>query len=130
MISLLCLAAASLVGNISLPNTLQSNEAKLPIVEFMNQNFNLFVNKYNESDVLKGRCPSLKEAYDILSIPLIGIVYEEHDMIEANNKGMPIYMNKKENIYRCFDRIVKRLEGQEIPFQKNKRKPLLERLFR
>lgn len=36
MISLLCLAAASLVGNISLPNTLQSNEAKLPIVEFMN----------------------------------------------------------------------------------------------
>ena len=48
MISLLCLAAASLVGNISLPNTLQSNEAKLPIVEFMNQNFNLFVNKYNE----------------------------------------------------------------------------------
>ena len=51
-------------------------------------------------------------------------------MIEANNKGMPIYMNKKENIYRCFDRIVKRLEGQEIPFQKNKRKPLLERLFR
>ena len=65
-----------------------------------------------------------------MSIPLIGIVYEEHDMIEANNKGMPIYMNKKENIYRCFDRIVKRLEGQEIPFQKNKRKPLLERLFR
>lgn len=90
----------------------------------------MLVNKYNESDVLKGRCPSLKEAYDILSIPVIGIVYEEHDMIEANNKGMPIYMNKKENIYRCFDRIVKRLEGQEIPFQKNKRKPLLERLFR
>ena len=38
-------------------------------------------------------------------------------------------MNKKENLYRCFDRIVKRLEGQEVPFQKNKRKALLERLF-
>ena len=89
----------------------------------------MLVNKYNETDVFKGRCPSLKEAYDILSIPLIGIVFDEHDVIEANNKGIPIYMNKKENLYRCFDRIVKRLEGQEVPFQKNKRKALLERLF-
>ena len=89
----------------------------------------MIVNKYNDIDVQKGRCPSLKEAYDILSVPLLGIVYEEHDMIEANNKGMPIYMNKKANLYHCFDRIVKRLEGQEIPFQKNKRKPLIERIF-
>lgn len=89
----------------------------------------MLVNKYNDMDIQKGRCPSLKEAYDILSIPMIGLVYDEHDMVEANNKGLPIYMNKKENIYQCFDRIVKRLEGAEVPFQKNKRKPLLERLF-
>lgn len=90
----------------------------------------MIVNKYNDTDVQKGRCPSLKDAYDILSVGLLGIVYEEHDMIEANNKGMPIYMNKKANLYHCFDRIVKRLEGQEIPFQKNKRKPFIERIFR
>lgn len=29
----------------------------------------------------------------------------------------------------CFSRIVKRLEGVEVPFQKNKKKPLLERIF-
>ena len=90
----------------------------------------MVVNKYSEEDINKGRCLQLRDAYDILSIPLLGIVYDDHVMIEANNKGMPIYMNKSENITRCFDRIVKRLEGQEVPFQKNKRKPLLERIFR
>lgn len=90
----------------------------------------MLVNKYNEEDIHKGRCLSLKDAYDILSIPLLGIVYDDHMMIESNNKGMPVYMNKTVSLSLCFDRIVKRLEGQEVPFQKNKRKALLERIFR
>lgn len=48
MIGLLCLAAASLVGNIGVTSTLQSSNLRTPIVEFMTQNFNAFVNKYNE----------------------------------------------------------------------------------
>ncbi len=90
----------------------------------------MLVNKYSEEDIIKKRSLDLKEAYDILSIPLIGIVYDDHIMIEANNKGMPVYMNKNDNITGCFQRIVKRLEGMEVPFQKKKRKPLLERIFR
>ncbi len=90
----------------------------------------MLVNKYSEEDIIKKRSLDLKEAYDILSIPLIGIVYDDHIMIEANNKGMPVYMNKNDNITGCFQRIVKRLEGIEVPFQKKKRKPLLERIFR
>lgn len=90
----------------------------------------MLVNKYNEEDIHKGRCLSLKEAYDILSIPLIGIVYDDHLMLEANNKGMPVYMNKTIPLYTCFDRIIKRLNGQNIPFQKYKRKALFERIFK
>ncbi len=92
-------------------------------------NLKMIVNKYSEEDIHKGRSLSLKDAYDILSIPLLGIVYDDHVMIEANNKGKPIYMNKNESLYGCFDRIVKRLDGQEVPFRKNKRKPLFERIF-
>lgn len=90
----------------------------------------MLVNKYNDDDIHKGRCLTLKDAYDILSIPLLGIVYDDHFMIEANNKGMPVYMNKTLSISQCFDRIVKRLQGIEVPFQKNKKKPLLERIFK
>lgn len=90
----------------------------------------MIVNKYNDDDVHKGRSLTLKDAYDILSIPLLGIVYDDHQMIESNNKGMPIYMNQHSYMSECFNRIVDRLEGKEVPFLKNKKKPLLERIFK
>ena len=93
-------------------------------------NLHMIVNKYNEDDVHKGRCLTLKDAHDILSIPLLGIVYDDHSMIEANNKGLPIYINNHSHMVGCFDRIVRRLEGEEVAFQKNKKKPLFERIFR
>ena len=89
----------------------------------------MLVNKFNEDDIHKGRSLTLKDAYDILSIPLLGIVYDDHSMIEANNKGMPIYMNQHHYMSGCFDRIVKRLDGVEVPFQKYKKKPFIERIF-
>lgn len=89
----------------------------------------MIVNKYNDEDIRKGRSLSLRDAHDILSIPLLGIVYDDHDMIEANNKGLPVYF-QQDQLSDCFTRIVKRLEGQEVPFQKYRKKALLERLFR
>ena len=93
-------------------------------------NLHMIVNKYNEDDIHKGRCLSLKDAHDILSIPLLGIVYDDHLMIESHNKGVPVYLNSKSYMCGCFNRIVKRLEGQDIPFVKNKKKALLERIFK
>ncbi len=93
-------------------------------------NLHMLVNKYNDEDIHKGRSLTLKDAYDILSIPLIGVVYDDHTMIEANNKGMPIYLNQGQATAKCFDRIIKRLEGQEVPFQTNKKKSFLERILR
>lgn len=48
MTGLLCLAVASLVGNVGIAMTSQANSFKTPIVDFMFQNFNTFVDKYNE----------------------------------------------------------------------------------
>lgn len=90
----------------------------------------MIVNKYNEDDIQKGRSLTLKDAYDILSIPLLGIVYDDHQMIEANNKGNPITLNESSYVTHCFERIVKRLEGQDVAFPKYRKKPLFERLFR
>lgn len=89
----------------------------------------MIVNKFNEEDIHRGRSLTLKDAYDILSIPLYGIVYDDHQVIEANNKGMPIYTTKNSQVSKCFSRIVQRIQGVEVPFQKSKKKPLLERIF-
>lgn len=89
----------------------------------------MLVNKYNEEDIRKGRSLSLKDAYDILSVPLLGIVYDDHQMIESNNKGMPVYTDQNLAISKCFTRIVQRLEGQEVPFVKNYKKTFFEKIF-
>lgn len=90
----------------------------------------MLVNKYNQDDVQKGRSLSIKEAYEILSIPLIGIVYEDHEVIESHNKGLPLYLNENSMIHDSFSRIVKRLNGEEVPFAKMRKRPLFERLFK
>lgn len=92
-------------------------------------NLHMLVNKYNDEDIHKGRSLTLKDAYDILSIPLLGIVYDDHQMIEANNKGMPVYLDQSQDVSKCFYRIIQRLQGIEVPFVKNRKKPLFERIF-
>lgn len=93
-------------------------------------NLHMLVNKYNDEDVLRQRSLTLKDAYDILSIPMLGIVYDDHVMLEANNKGRPAYLNQSSPLAQCFDRIAMRIEGKEVPFQKNRKKSMLQRLFR
>jgi len=90
----------------------------------------MLVNKYNQEDVQKGRSLSIKEAYEVLSIPLLGIVYEDHEVIESHNKGLPLYLNENSMIHDCFSRIVRRLNGEEVPFAKMRKRPLFERLFK
>ena len=48
MLSLLCLAAASLVSNVGPCSNIDDNYLSIPLVEFMSSNFDTFVNKYNE----------------------------------------------------------------------------------
>lgn len=93
-------------------------------------NLHMLVNKYNYEDVQKGKSLSIKDAYEVLSIPLIGIIYEDHDVIESHNKGIPLYLNEQSLTHVCFDKIAQRLNGEDIPFTKAKKRPLFERLFK
>ena len=92
-------------------------------------NIKMIVNKYNNDDVEKGRCMLLKEAYDILSVPLLGIVYDDHCIIESNNTGKPISLNKSDEIAQCFHRISLRLDGQEVPFKKQRKIKFIKKIF-
>ncbi len=89
----------------------------------------MIINKYNEEDIRKGRSVSLKEAYDILSIPLLGLVFDDHAVLESNNRGIPLSHENNNEIALCFKRIVQRLEGEPVPFVKNKKRKLLNKLF-
>ena len=93
------------------------------------QDLKLIINKVNLDDIEDGKSLTIDDALDILSLPLLGIVYEDHEMIEANNKGRPVYLLKGHLLHDCFDNIAHRLLGHKRAFTKCKRRGLLSRIF-
>ena len=93
------------------------------------QDLKLIINKVNLDDIEDGKSLTIDDALDILSLPLLGIVYEDHEMIEANNKGRPVYLLKGHLLHDCFDNIAHRLLGHKRAFAKCKRRGLLSRIF-
>ncbi len=93
-------------------------------------NISMLINKVNMDDIGKQRSLSIEDAKDILSLPLLGIIFEDHLMIEANNKGVPLFMNHDSVIKQCFMNIVGRIEGKSIPFTTIKKTTFLKKLLK
>ncbi|MGN1181739.1 MAG: septum site-determining protein MinD, partial [Faecalibacillus sp.] len=87
------------------------------------------INRVNVEDIEIGRSLTIEDAKEILSLPILGIVYDDHEMIEANNRGRPIYLEKGHLLYHCFQNISLRILGQDKPFTKYKKRSLLSRIF-
>lgn len=91
-------------------------------------NISMVINKLNNEDLELGRCVAIDEAIEILSLPLLGLVYDDHAMIEANNKGCPIFF-KDHELQLCFLNIAKRVLGQQVPYYRKKKKSVIRRMF-
>jgi len=89
----------------------------------------MIINRVNIRNIEEDKSLSIEDARDILSIPLLGIVYESNDMIEANNKGVPISLQKSSILEKCFQNIAKRINGENVPYIKIKKKNLLHKIF-
>ena len=94
-----------------------------------NEAINMIINKVNVDDIEGARSLTVEDAQEILSLPLLGIVYDSHDMIEANNRGVPIFLNNQHLLHSCFVNISKRILGQQVPYAKYKKKSLIRRFF-
>lgn len=92
------------------------------------QSIQMVVNKVNNDDLQLGRCVTVDEAVEIISLPVLGLVYDDHAMIEANNRGYPIYL-KDHELQLCFLNIAKRLLGNEVPYYRKKKKSVIRRMF-
>lgn len=91
-------------------------------------NIQLIINKVNPKYIEKGISVSLREALSFLSVDLLGVVYEDEDMIRSNNKGFAA-VNEKNVIYECFASMASRLEGKRSELPKYRGKSLMQRLF-
>ena len=71
---------------------------------------------------------SVSDVLEVLSVPLLGIVYEDEDIIRSNNKGIPLVLNNKSIINKCYSNICKRLNGENIKLAKYKTN-IFDKLF-
>lgn len=88
----------------------------------------LVMNKVNLKKIDADITISINDVVDLLNIPLLGVIYEDESIIKSNNSGIPLIMDKKNIINKCYYNISKRLTGQDVKLAKYKRS-LLEKLF-
>ena len=89
----------------------------------------MVINKMNQDDIESGKSLMVSDAIDILSLPVLGIVYDHHDMIEANNKGMPVYLKKDHLLHKCFHHIALRVLGHKVDYVQCKKRGWFSRII-
>lgn len=74
----------------------------------------LVINRLRYDMIKRGDMMSIDDVVDILSIPLIGAVPDDENVVIATNQGEPLVGNATV-AGRAFQNICLRLEGNEIP---------------
>ena len=76
----------------------------------------LIINRLRADMVKKGDMMSSSDVVDILSIPLIGIIPDDENVVIATNQGEPLVGNDTP-AGKAYADVVHRIEGKEVPFQ-------------
>ncbi len=90
----------------------------------------LVLNKVNPKFIDRGVSVNIQEAISYLSIPLLGVVYDDEEIVRYNNKGIPLLLNEKGMTYECFEVILKRMLGDEVGIPKFRQKSMIKRMFK
>lgn len=76
----------------------------------------LIVNRIRPRMVRKGDMMDIDDIIEILAVDLIGVVPDDEEIIVATNKGEPIVLNGRGRPAQAYRNIVRRIEGEEVPF--------------
>jgi septum site-determining protein MinD len=105
--------------------TLRAIQGADPIKE------HLLITRYNPTRVQEGHMLSLEDIQDILRIPLIGVIPESEDVLQASNQGVPAVLLEKSDVAEAYKDVVDRFLGKEVPlrFTEAVKQGLLQRVF-
>ncbi|MCD8573767.1 MAG: septum site-determining protein MinD, partial [Gammaproteobacteria bacterium] len=95
-------------------------------------NEHLLVTRYSEQRVRKGEMLSVKDIQDILAIPLLGIIPESQDILNASNAGVPVTLFDESEAGMAYRQAISKLIGQDKTpdsFLKKPKRSLLKRMF-
>ncbi|MCL6269611.1 septum site-determining protein MinD [Sansalvadorimonas sp. 2012CJ34-2] len=91
----------------------------------------LLLTRYDPGRVEKGEMLSVEDVKDILAIPLLSVIPEDRDVLNASNKGLPVIHLPESRAGMAYEDAVQRFLGEEIPmrFTSAPRKGILQKLF-
>jgi len=90
----------------------------------------LVVNRLRADQVRRSEMLDPGTVVELLSIPLIGIVPEDPDILAASNRGNPVVLKSRSAAGKAYRNIAQRLvTGADVPYVPLKRPNLFQRIF-
>lgn len=79
------------------------------------RNMDLIINRIRIDMVKRGDMMSVDDVTEILSIPLIGIIPDDEQVVIGTNQGVPV-IGMESLAREAYSNICRRIQGEEIPF--------------
>ena len=91
----------------------------------------LIINRINRNLMNNGDTMDVDEITKHLSIGLLGIVFEDSNVILASNRGTPVVLDPEDNASQGYRTIARRILGESVPLMtlKETKPSFFERLF-
>ena len=91
----------------------------------------LLITRYNPGRVDAGEMLSYKDIQEILRVPIIGVIPESEEVLQASNQGSPVIHQKETDAAEAYHDVITRFLGEDKPlrFVDYVKPGLLKRLF-
>ena len=91
----------------------------------------LLITRYSPKRVEAGEMLSYMDVQEILRIPLIGVIPESEDVLQASNHGNPAIHMKDSDVSIAYQDVISRFLGEDIPlkFVAYEKPSILKRIF-
>lgn len=91
----------------------------------------LLITRYSPDRVEKGEMLSVQDICDILRIPLLGVIPESQNVLQASNAGEPVIHQQDAAAAEAYKDVIARLlgENREMRFLEAEKKGFFKRLF-
>ncbi len=91
----------------------------------------LLITRYNPGRVEAGEMLSYKDIQEILRVPIIGVIPESEEVLQASNQGSPVIHQKETDAAEAYHDVIARFLGEDKPlrFVDYVKPGLLKRLF-
>ena len=91
----------------------------------------LLITRYNPERVESGEMLSVKDIEDVLRIPLLGVIPESQNVLQASNAGEPVIHQNDAVAAQAYQDVVARLlgENREIRFLEAEKKGFFQKIF-